>query len=234
MTRTSKGRILIVEDEQSIREGLLDVLTFHGYQAEAVESGEAGLERILNRRYELVVLDVMLPGLSGFDVARKVRESDAASASVAILMLTAKGAEDDVVDGLRAGADDYVTKPFSIRELVARVDALMRRASPEIGQAIRFGPWHIDVAAFTATSSSNGNAREELTQREIDLLALFVREKGRVVSRRMLLSEVWDMARVEEIETRTVDMHIAKLRKKLDPEGRLIQTVRGAGYRYPG
>ena len=113
---TNSARVLVVEDEKSIREGLRDVLTFHGYDVEVVASGEAGLESILRGRFELVLLDVMLPGLNGFDVCRQVRES---GANVAVLMLTAKGSEDDIVEGLSCGADDYVTKPFSIRELTA-------------------------------------------------------------------------------------------------------------------
>ena len=170
----------------------------------------------------------MLPGLNGFDVCRKVRES---GASVAILMLTAKGSEDDIVEGLSCGADDYVTKPFSIRELTARVDALVRRTSGRSEKSFRFGEWTVEPAKLQATQ---GGESCELTPRELDLVALFVSEKGRVVSRRVLLKEVWEMAKVDEVETRTVDMHIAKLCKKLDPDGRLILTVRGAGYRYRG
>ncbi len=225
---SKSARVLVVEDEKSIREGLRDVLTFHGYDVEVVETGEAGLESVLRGRFELVLLDVMLPGLNGFDVCRKVRES---GASVAILMLTAKGSEDDIVEGLSCGADDYVTKPFSIRELTARVDALVRRTSGRSEKSFRFGEWTVEPAKLQATQ---GGESCELTPRELDLVALFVSEKGRVVSRRVLLKEVWEMAKVDEVETRTVDMHIAKLRKKLDPDGRLILTVRGAGYRYRG
>ncbi len=223
---SKSARVLVVEDEKSIREGLRDVLTFHGYDVEVVASGEAGLESILRDRFELVLLDVMLPGLNGFDVCRQVRES---GASVAILMLTAKGSEDDIVEGLSCGADDYVTKPFSIRELTARVDALLRRTSARSEKSLRFGEWTVEPATLQATL--DGESRE-LTPRELDLISLFVREKGRVLSRRVLLKEVWEMAKVDEVETRTVDMHIAKLRKKLDPNGRLILTVRGVGYRY--
>lgn len=225
---SKSARVLVVEDEKSIREGLRDVLTFHGYDVEVVETGEAGLESVLRGRFELVLLDVMLPGLNGFDVCRQVRES---GASVAILMLTAKGSEDDIVEGLSCGADDYVTKPFSIRELTARVEALVRRTSRRSEKSFRFGEWTVEPAKLQATQ---GGESCELTPRELDLVALFVSEKGRVVSRRVLLKEVWEMAKVDEVETRTVDMHIAKLRKKLDPDGRLILTVRGAGYRYRG
>ena len=223
-----KSRILVVEDERSIRDGLCDLLTFHGYEVEAVESGEAGLKAILRGPFQLVLLDVMLPGINGFDVCRQVRD---AGATVAILMLTAKGSEDDIVEGLRSGADDYVTKPFSVRELTARVEVLLRRTDARQEKEIRFGAWTVDPGTLSA--SHNGE-RRELTPRELELIALFVRERGRIVSRRTLLKEVWEMARVAEVETRTVDMHIAKLRKKLDPDGQLILTVRGAGYRYTG
>ncbi len=225
---SKSARVLVVEDEKSIREGLRDVLTFHGYDVEVVASGEAGLESILRGRFELVLLDVMLPGLNGFDVCRQVRES---GANVAVLMLTAKGSEDDIVEGLSCGADDYVTKLFSIRELTARVEALLRRTSARREKSFRFGEWTVEPATLRATLDGESC---ELTPRELDLVALFVSEKGRVVSRRVLLKEVWEMANVDEVETRTVDMHIAKLRKKLDPNGRLILTVRGAGYRYRG
>ncbi len=228
---TRKTRVLVVEDEQSIRDGLSDVLTYHGYEVEAVDSGEAGLDAILNGGFQLVLLDVMLPGLNGFDVCRQARD---AGSTVAILMLTAKGSEDDVVEGLRAGADDYVTKPFSIRELTARVEALVRRTSARQSKSIAFGVWTVDPATLTATCNSKGGDSCELTPRELALIALFVRERGRIVSRRMLLKEVWEMSKADEVETRTVDMHIAKLRKKLDPDTTLITTIRGAGYRYVG
>jgi two-component system response regulator RegX3 len=224
-------RVLVVEDERSIREGLTDVLTYHGYRVEAVDSGEAGLDAILCDSFQLVLLDVMLPGLNGFDVCRQAREM---GSKVAILMLTAKGSEDDVVEGLRVGADDYVTKPFSIRELTARVDALVRRTSSRQSESVVFGGWTVDPATLTATCDGDGGATCELTPRELELVALFVRERGRIVSRRMLLKEVWHMSKADEVETRTVDMHIAKLRKKLDPDTALITTIRGAGYRYVG
>ena len=146
-------------------------------------------------------------------------------------MLTAKGSEEDVVQGFRSGADDYVTKPFSVRELLARVEALLRRSGALGGTDafVTFGGWEIETANLMAKRDGQ---QLEITPRELGLIRLLRREKGRIVSRRTLLKEVWGMG--EEIETRTVDMHIAKLRKKLDPEGELIQTVRGAGYRYRG
>jgi len=226
-----KDRILVVEDEAPIREGLVDVLVYHGYEVEAVENGEDGLRRGREGTTDLVVLDVMLPGLDGFEVCRRLRVE---VPELLILMLTAKGAEEDVVQGLRSGADDYVAKPFSIRELVARVEALLRRSGKhrDASERFRFGPWEVDARGLRAVAGSD---EVELTSREVRLLALFAREAGRVLSRRRLLREVWGMANVEEIETRTVDVHMAKLRKKVDRAGEsLIKTVRGAGYRAQG
>ncbi len=226
MVTQGKARILVVEDEESIRGGLCDVLVYHGYSPAAVESGEEGLELARAERFDLVILDVMLPGLSGFDVCRQLRErSDAPP----VLMLTAKGAEDDVVHGLRCGADDYVTKPFSIRELMARVEALLRRTGGVREERFTFGPWEVDAAGLAAVA---GRREIRLTQREVELLRVFSQQSGRVVSRRTLLQRVWGLINVDDIETRTVDVHIAKLRKKIDGAGRsLIETVRGAGYR---
>jgi DNA-binding response OmpR family regulator len=223
--------VLVVEDEESIRRGLCDVLAFRGYAPEGVERGDMGLRRGLSREHALVLLDVMLPGLSGFDVCRELR---GALPELPILMLTARGSEQDVLEGFRAGADDYVTKPFSVAELCARVEALLRRSGArdddEQAPPFSFGPWQVDRQTRTA----HRDGREvELTQLEAALAALFASEPGRILSRRRLLREVWDVADPERIETRTVDMHVAKLRKKLGGSGdALIQTVRGEGYRF--
>jgi DNA-binding response OmpR family regulator len=232
MQAKTKLAVLVVEDENAIREGLCDVLTFRGYLPTAAASGEEGLRAALAGDYGLVLLDVMLPGLSGFDVCRELR---AVRPDQPILMLTARGAEEDVLAGFRCGADDYVTKPFSVAELMARVEALLRRcgrlqrADPE---PFAFGPWTVDPAGGNATS---GAQSVELTRREVDMLALFARERGRIVSRRMLLREVWGMNGADRIETRTVDMHIAKLRKKIGGRnGSPLETVRGEGYRFRG
>ena len=226
----TKASILVVEDEESIRGGLCDVLTYHGWSPTAVESGEEGLDQGLRQRFDLVILDLMLPGLSGLDVCRRLRDQ---LPSLPILMLTAKGSEDDVVHGLRCGADDYVTKPFSIRELVARVEALLRRSGGLREGSFVFGPWEVDAVGLSASDATHAGRPEiQLTVREVELLRLFGQQSGRVVSRRTLLQQVWGLANVDEIETRTVDVHIAKLRKKIDgADGSLIETVRGAGYR---
>jgi two-component system response regulator RegX3 len=230
MTQQS-ARILVVEDERSIREGLCDVLAFHGYSPEGVARGDTGLERALAGAPTLIVLDVMLPGLDGFEVCRKLR---AERPRTPVLMLTARGAEDDILEGFRCGADDYVTKPFSVSELVARVGALLRRAGSGASstEVFSFGEWRIDPGALTAQC---GEVCHALTRREAELLGLLVRDAGRIVSRRQLLREVWGAPEPDRIETRTVDMHVAKLRKKLGGKGHeLIETVRGAGYLFRG
>jgi len=231
-----KAEILVVEDEAAICSGLCDVLVYHGHAPTGVPSGEEGLQRALGGQYALVLLDVMLPGMNGFDVCRELRARRPAQA---ILMLTARGAEDDVLEGFRCGADDYVTKPFSVAELVARVEALLRRAggrAPAAVESFEFGGWRVDPAARAAACA---HSTVQLTAREVALLALFARERGRIVSRRRLLVEVWGLQHVEQIHTRTVDMHIAKLRKKIAshaPAGAAdaIETVRGEGYRFVG
>jgi two-component system response regulator RegX3 len=226
-----KTPILVVEDETAIRVGLCDVLAYHGHAPDGVDSGEEGLRRALATPYALVLLDVMLPGTSGFDVCRELR---AARPAQAILMLTARGAETDVLEGFRCGADDYVTKPFSVAELMARVEALLRRTGmpSEIVSPFFFGDWHVDPGARTA---ARDDITVPLTSREVALLGLLARERGRIVSRRRLLAEVWGLRHVDGIETRTVDVHIAKLRKKIGAgEREPIETVRGEGYRFVG
>jgi DNA-binding response OmpR family regulator len=227
--REQRFRVLVVEDEPAIARGICDVLAFHGHEPSCAEDGESGLREGLHGSHDLVVLDVMLPQRSGFDVCADLR---AARPRLPILMLTARGAEEDVLRGFAAGADDYVTKPFSVAELVARIEALLRRAGrlPAIPpQPFTLGELRVDPEHLVAES---GGERIELTRRELELLALFARERGRIVSRRMLLQEVWGFENAERVETRTVDMHIAKLRKKLGLARELIETVRGEGYRF--
>ena len=248
---TSSGLpILVVEDEAAILRGLCDVLAFQGYAPVGVDRGDRGLEHALDAEHEpaLVVLDVMLPGLSGFDVCEQLR---VAKPALPILMLTARGSEEDILRGFRCGADDYVTKPFSVSELIARVEALLRRSGrtksdqaptesegPDSEEAIRitepfsFGTWQVVPEERLAT---RGQDSLELTLRDLEVLSFFAGEKGRILSRRRLLTEVWGYPDPERVETRSVDMHIAKLRKKLgSADGALIETVRGEGYRYRG
>lgn len=227
-----RPRILVVEDEAAIARGLCDVLAYRGYEPVPAASGDDGLRLGLAGAFDLVVLDLMLPGLGGFEVCRALREH---APRLPILMLTALGAEEHVLEGFRCGSDDYVTKPFSVAQLLARVAALLRRgerASAEAALPFRFGAFHVDPGRRLA---ERDGAELALSRREVEILALLAREAGRIVSRRRLLAEVWGFGSPERIETRTVDMHIAKLRRKLGADGpRLIETVRGEGYRLPG
>ena len=233
MDERSRVGVLVVEDEPSIRQGVCDLLAFHGYAPEGAADGEAGLQLALSGRFGLVVLDVMLPRRNGFEVCEAIRRE---LPRLPVLMLTARGAEEDVLRGFRCGSDDYVTKPFSVAELLARVEALLRRAGAlpagEPPEPFRFGPWRIDPARLCATQDA---AELELTRRELEVLDLLAREAGHIVSRRRLLREIWGYPDPDRAETRTVDMHVAKLRRKLDGgSDSLIETVRGEGYRYPG
>src|SRR5215831_15603959 len=182
----AKQPVLVIEDEAAICTGLCDVLAFHGHAPTGVASGEEGLRRALADHYALVLLDVMLPGMNGFEVCRALR---ARRPEQAILMLTARGAEADVLEGFRCGADDYVSKPFSVAELMARVEALLRRsgdAAEPPREPFVFDGWRIDPAARTATRR---RTTVELSAREVALLALFAAERGRIVSRRRLLAD---------------------------------------------
>jgi DNA-binding response OmpR family regulator len=228
---SDKAAILVVEDEEAIRRGVCDVLAYHGFAPEGVARGDDGLRRGLANQHALAILDVMLPGKNGFEICRELRGT---LPQLPILMLTARGAEPDVLEGFRAGADDYVTKPFSVAELVARVEALLRRAGarePAPAAPFAFGTWQVDPATRLATQ---GEEEVELTRLEHALLALFASEPGRILGRRRLLRELWGFAQPDRIETRTVDMHIAKLRKKLGADAAKIETVRGEGYRFSG
>jgi two-component system, OmpR family, response regulator RegX3 len=217
--------VLVVEDDNAIRAGLIDLLAFHGFQPTGASDGPSGLEAGLTGAYPLVLLDVMLPGMDGFTVCERLR---AAHARVAILLLTARGAEADILRGFEAGADDYVTKPFSIVQLMARVGALTRRH--QVPNTIAIGPVQVDVHARIA---SLGNRNADLTQRDCELLAFLASAGGRAVERDQLLREVWGYARTDAVETRSIDVHIAKLRRKLEAltDRIVIETVRGTGYR---
>ncbi|MGC4094926.1 MAG: response regulator transcription factor [Polyangiaceae bacterium] len=221
----SPAHVLVVEDEPSIRQGLLDVLVFRGYRASSASDGAQALRMIGSDSFDLVVLDVMMPELDGFSVCQRLRETHPA---LPVLMLTAKNSEDDVLRGFEAGADDYVTKPFSVQQLLARVKALLSRSRRNTAEGFRVGPF--EVHPERAQLSSDG-AEVELSGREIEILRLLAEDPGRIVSRRVLLREVWGMQNVDQVETRTVDVHIGKLRKKLGKHGDLLETVRGQGYR---
>jgi two-component system alkaline phosphatase synthesis response regulator PhoP len=223
-----RARILIVEDEPAIRQGVCDLLAFHGHHPEGVGDGDEGLRMALTREWELVLLDVMLPGMDGFDICRRLRTQHP---GLAVLMLTAKGREADVLEGFRAGCDDYVTKPFSMAQLVARVDALLRRAASVRPRRVPLGPLELDADHLMVRY---GSAEIALSPRDVEVLAYLSENRHRVVTREDLLREVWGYQRTDHVETRCVDMHLVKLRRKLAelaPQLAVIETVRGAGYR---
>ncbi len=229
-----KLRILVVEDEAAIRSGLIDVLVYHGYDVDGSADGRDGLARSLSGKYDLIILDVMLPGVSGFDICDAIRKRDR---DQPIIMLTAKVADDDIVRGLSLGADDYVAKPFSIAALVLRIEAVLRRsrAVVELAAHIRLGN---DVEIDTRNlSGRRGSQSLAFTRREMDVLQYLHANPSRPVARDELLSQVWGYAKHVDIETRTVDIHIAKLRRKIEvnpKEPVHLITVRGAGYRLIG
>jgi DNA-binding response OmpR family regulator len=230
---TSKAHILVVEDEPAIRTGLVDVLVFHGYEVTSAEDGNSGLEHALGGRFDLMLLDIMLPGLDGFEVCNALRE---ANRELPIIMLTAKVSDDDIVRGLRLGADDYVAKPFSVEQLVLRIAAVLRRTRPPEVRTIVLSHANVDqVVIDTANlAATRGKHAIRFTRREMDVLEYLSLHSERAVSRDELLTEVWGYAPHADIETRTVDIHIAKLRRKLEPDPKQpvhLTTVRGAGYR---
>jgi len=220
-------RILIVEDELTLREGLADLLAAAGHSVEAFEKGADAVEAGLREAFDVVLLDLMLPDLDGVEVCRRLRR---ARPTLAILMLTARGSEDDKVAGLEAGADDYLTKPFAVRELLARVDALGRRAAaaPAEPEVIEADGCVLDLGRLSARRD---DGVINLTPREAGILRWLHRQRARAVSRAELLERVWGSA--GDLQTRTVDMTIANLRQKIerDPaQPRIVLTVTGAGY----
>ena len=225
-----KPRILIVEDEDAIRTGLMDVFVFHGYDVDYAADGREGLEKGLSGNFDLVLLDVMLPGMDGFEICERIRSVDREQP---IIMLTAKTSDEDIIQGLSLGADDYVAKPFSVAQLVLRVQAVLRRArvGAETNARLRLGD---DMEVDTLNlSAQRGNEVISFTRREMEILQYLHANSQRPVSRDELLNKVWGYARNAAIETRTVDIHVAKLRRKIEPdpaEPRHLVTVRGAGY----
>jgi phosphate regulon transcriptional regulator PhoB len=222
------ARVLIVEDEPDIR----DLLAFHlereGYHVTRSRSGADALRQVRARPPDLILLDLMLPELGGLDVCRRLRQ-DPRTASVPIVMLTARGEEVDRILGLELGADDYIVKPFSPKEVVARVRAVLRRAGARDGAApVVSGRIVIDSDRHTVQVDA---AAIELTPKEFDLLRALAEARGRVLSRAFLLDRVWGYASAGEIESRTVDVHVRRLRMKLGDEGQRITTVKGVGYR---
>jgi DNA-binding response OmpR family regulator len=222
-------RILVVEDDPAILRGLSDNLRLESYEVVTAADGEAGDRLAHEARPDLIVLDLMLPRLSGYELCRKLRSE---GLTTPILMLTARGEEADRVLGLDLGADDYVTKPFSVRELLARIRALLRRAHPPrpLPDEVRFGDVVVDFRSYEA---KKGGAPVDMTPKEFQLLRLLAARAGEVVSRGELLEEVWGYETLPN--TRTVDNHVATLRAKLEPDKSVtphIQTVHGVGYKF--
>jgi DNA-binding response OmpR family regulator len=223
-------RILVVEDDPSIRMGLEDTLAAKGYEVEVVGRGNDGAEKAISGRYDLVVLDVMLPDIDGFEVCRRIRASKTARA-LPVIFLSARGAELDRVRGLELGADDYVTKPFSLMELLARVATVLRRARGDAAEplGLAFGDLDVDLAGQVATKAG---VRIDLPSRAFAILKVFARRPGEVVSRDVLLDEAWGYE--DYPNTRTVDNHLVKLRKAIEDEPdkpRWLVTIHGAGYK---
>lgn len=225
---TSGERILVVDDEPDIVALVAYHLAKSGYRVSTASSGTEALDAARRERPALIVLDLMLPGMSGFDVLEQLRASDA-TRDIAVLMLTARREEQDRIQGLALGADDYLTKPFSPQELVLRVGAILRRVGARGvsgSDTIQIGPLVIDCAAHLVHVDGQPI---ELTPTEFKLLLTLAERRGRVQARAHLLETVW--AAAPDIQTRTVDMHVQRLRAKLGVAGDLIETVRGFGYR---
>jgi two-component system, OmpR family, phosphate regulon response regulator PhoB len=227
-TGATAERILVVDDEPDIVALVAYHLAKSGYRVSTASSGTEALEAARRDRPALVVLDLMLPGISGYDVLEQLRADDA-TRDVGVLMLTARREEPDRIRGLSLGADDYLTKPFSPQELVLRVGAILRRLTAggaTSGDTLRLGTLEIDLAAHQVKVE---NIPVELTPTEFKLLQILAERRGRVQARAHLLETVWDAA--PDIQTRTVDMHVQRLRAKLGAAGDMIETVRGFGYR---
>ncbi len=222
--------ILIVEDEQKIRSALKDFLEYHGFQVSEAADGPAAKQLVEQQRFDLILLDLMLPGIPGEELCSRWRQG---GVQTPIVMVTAKGQEKDRIGGLDLGADDYITKPFSLEEMLARIRAVLRRTDPgrAVGQAFRFGDLDVDVQLLKATRAGRAI---ELSKREAAILQHFAANPDRIISREELYKQIWNET-LTDLGTRTVDMHIAKLRAKIESDSsnpKIIQTVRGAGYKY--
>jgi DNA-binding response OmpR family regulator len=223
-------RILIVEDEPDMRRGLQDNLEYDGYAITSTGNGKEGLRLALKETFDLIILDLMLPGMDGMNVCREIKKT---GVTTPIIMLTARGSEDDKIEGFEAGADDYITKPFSLKELLARVKAVLRRTSHDIEPEIvsfTFGKIRLDFEKYHATKDGQPI---DLSPREFEILKLFITSEGNIVTREDFLHKVWGYDTVPA--TRTVDNHIAKLRQKIedDPDNPVhIITVHRMGYKF--
>ncbi len=228
----NKVKILVAEDDNNIRDGLIDALEFEGYEVIGAADGSKAIEAYAKRNPDLILLDVMMPQKNGYDVCREIRRGNP---SIPIIMLTAKGEEIDKVLGLELGADDYVTKPYSLRELTARIAAVLRRSQNGVtasleASKLEFGDVKVDPERMVAVTP---NGEVELSAREIQLLKYFITHDEKVLNRDDILEAVWGMNHYGF--SRTLDQHIAQLRKKIEPDPKRpchIKTVYGIGYRF--
>lgn len=225
----SKERILIVEDEKNIAKLIRYNLEKDGYECTMAKTGEEAMSILEKQAFDLIILDIMLPGIDGFEVCRKIKQNIRLK-NIPIIMLTAKGEEVDIIVGLELGADDYIVKPFSPRELILRIKAILKRGKPEPlkKDIITEGDISVDIPKHKVTVK---NKEIELTRMEFKLLVTLMERRGRVQDRDKLLNDVWNIDTM--INTRTIDTHIKKLREKLGHKaGNMIETVRGMGYRF--
>lgn len=221
-------KILIVEDMESLVDVLRALLEAEGFQVVVAHNGLEGLQAVHKERPDLLLLDLILPGLDGLEVCRRIRR-DQETAQLPILILSGKGEEADKVVGLEVGADDYITKPVSPKEFIARVKSHLRRSSlPVTARVLRTGEIEMDLDRYTITVQGT---LVSLTSKEFDLLRALLKANGRVLSRNFLFETVWGHGKDAELESRTIDVHIRSLRNKLGPEARRIFTVRNVGYR---
>jgi len=228
----NKISILVVEDEPKIRSGLKDFLEFHEFIVSEAIDGLQAQRCITEKRFDLILLDLMLPKISGEELCTKWRQN---GLQTPIIMLTAKGQEKEKITGLNLGADDYITKPFSLEELLARIEAVLRRTDPTraVGQTFKLGEWSVNIAALKIKMD---NTEMDISRREAEIIKYFAANPNRIISREELYEKVWHDT-MSEFGTRTVDMHIAKLRSKIEENStdpQIIKTIRGAGYKYKG
>jgi two-component system phosphate regulon response regulator PhoB len=232
MSDTVKTNILVVEDERDVRDLMMLHLKREGYKASAVENGEDGLKLLQGGGWDLVILDWMLPGVSGLEICKKIRSQEGEKGQLPVLMVTARADTADIVLGLEMGADDYITKPFEIPVFTARVRSLLRRGQPRAGGSSRqleMGELRIDLDAHQTWA---GQKKLELTPYEFKLLSALMENQGRVLSRDRLIEMV--QGEGVAVVDRTIDTHVFGLRKKLGPIGDIIETIRGVGYRIGG